>query len=177
MIHFQFSAREKKILIACLAVLGVYVLKTLIVEPVQTRSEWLDRQIRNTEQKLLSASRTIHKSDAIQRKYEALLEEYRQHQSDEEVMSKILTEIEATAAGNSLSIADLKPNKPKVINYYKEFSVNLVLEGDFTQVMEFIFKLQKGPYHYFVNEADITKQSPRGTTLRCRFVLSKVLIP
>ena len=177
MMHFQFSSREKKILGACLAVLTIYVVKTLVVEPVQIRSERLDRQIRNAEQKLLSASRTIHKSDVVQRRYEALLEDYRQNQSDEEVMSGILTEIESTAAGNSLSISDLKPNKPKLINYYKEFSVSLVLEGEFTPVMEFIFKLQKDPYHYFVNEAEISKHSPRTSTLRCRFVLSKVLIP
>jgi Tfp pilus assembly protein PilO len=175
--HFQFSAREKKILIISLGVLTIYLVKTLVVEPVQNRSEWLDRQIRNIEQKLLSASRTIRKSQVVQRRYEALLEDYRQNQSDEGVMSGILTEIEAIAAGNSLSISDLKPNKPKMINYYKEFSVNLVLEGDFIQVMEFIFKLQKEPYSYFVDEADISKHSPRTRALRCRFVLSKVLIP
>ncbi|HPB67635.1 MAG TPA: type 4a pilus biogenesis protein PilO [Candidatus Omnitrophota bacterium] len=177
MMHVQLSPREKKILSLSLAVLAVYLVKTLVVAPVQTRSEGLDRQIRNAEQKLLSASRTIRKSQVVQRRYEALLEDYRQTQSDEEVMSGILTEIEATAAGNSLSISDLKPNRPKMINYYKEFSVSLVLEGDFTQVMEFVFKLQKEPYSYFVDEADISKHSPRTSGLRCRFVLSKVLIP
>ncbi len=177
MMHAQLSPREKKIFFLSLAVLAVYLVRTLVVVPVQTRSEWLDRQIRNAEQKLLSASRTIHKSRVVQRRYEALLEDYRQTQSDEEVMSGILTEIEATAAGNSLSISDLKPNRPKMINYYKEFSVSLVLEGDFTQVMEFVFKLQKDPYSYFVDEADISKHSPRTSGLRCRFVLSKVLIP
>ncbi|HOY09727.1 MAG TPA: type 4a pilus biogenesis protein PilO [Candidatus Omnitrophota bacterium] len=177
MMHFQFSAREKKVLIVSLALLSVYLVKTWVVEPVQTRAEWLDRQIRNTEQKLLTASRTIRKSQVVQRRYKVLLDNYRQNRSNEEVMSGILTEIEAIAAGNSLSISDLKPNKPKIINYYKEFSVSLVLEGDFTQVMEFIFKLQKEPYDYFVDEAEISKHSPRTSGLRCRFVLSKVLIP
>lgn len=172
----QLSAREKKFFLLSLAVLAVYLIRTLVVAPVQARSEWLDRQIRNTEQKLLSASRTIHKSRIVQSRNEALLEDYRQTQSDEEVMSGILTEIEATAAGNRLSISDLKPNRPKMIDYYKEFSVSLVLEGDFTQVMEFIFKLQKQPYSYFVDEADISKHSPRTSGLRCRFVLTKVLI-
>jgi len=43
MMHVQLSPREKKILSLSLAVLAVYLVKTLVVAPVQTSSEGLDR--------------------------------------------------------------------------------------------------------------------------------------
>ncbi len=173
----HFSRRERNVFIVCLGVIGVYVLNNFVYTPIKERSEWLDKQIQNSQKEWLSASRTIHKSKAVQQKYRQWLDSYRQKQSDGEVMSSVLTEIESTAASNNLNIADLKPNKPKGLNHYKEFSVSLVLEGDFIKVMEFIFILQKSPYDYFVDEADISRKSQRTNELRCRFRLTKVLIP
>ena len=89
----------------------------------------------------------------------------------------MLSDIEKVNEKIDIRISDKKPQKVKTVDLYNQFSVSLTLEGKLEDVAHFVYDLQNKPYLLRVDELRIDKKSIRTSALRCRLVLSRILIP
>ena len=134
-------------------------------------------QILTAEKKIQKNLKVIQKAKSYEAKYQSLMENFQQKGSDEQMMSAILSEIESVATDAKIRITDLKPQKVKKMGSYNNFSVSLVLDGQLTPIMDFIYTLQNQPHLFSVEELRLDKKSPNTQDLKGYFVLSRSLIP
>ena len=96
--------------------------------------------------------------------------------SESASMSAIITEIENVSGEANIRIADLKPQKVRKTGSFNNFSVSLILDGQLTSIMNFVYNLQNQPHLFAVDEMRFDKKSPNSTDLKGYLILSRVLI-
>jgi Tfp pilus assembly protein PilO len=141
------------------------------------KSEILELEIAKNKRRLQKNYRIIRKGKRFQKQYGDTLTRFKQKQSDEEIMSGILSEIESTARTLDMRISDMKPQRVKKQEYYNIFSVNLAINGQLDEILHFLYLLQNPPHLFNIDELRIEKSSPRAKSLHSRMVFSRILIP
>ena len=119
----------------------------------------------------------IHKAQRYEKQNTAIIANFKQKGSDEQAMSTIITEIESVAGEVNIRIADLKPQKVRKTGSFNNFSVSLVLDGQLTPIMNFVYDLQNQPHWFGVDEMRLDKKSPNSPDLKGYLVLSRTLLP
>jgi len=173
----RLTKREQGIFIACASLIFIYVGFNGIFKPLKETSQMVDRKIEVQQRRLDKDMRIIRKAKALGKEYSVILEQFKQSESDEQVMSKIFLEIERVADELGLKIADLKPKKVRKVDFYNRFSVSLTLESQFQEIVHFIYILQKQPLLFDIDEVRF-EQGPRRNraTINTHLILSKILI-
>jgi len=120
----------------------------------------------------------LKRAEISKKTYEEFQKGNRQIGSNRKVMSTILAEIEGVAKELDLTISDLKPKKVKRDDYFNHFSVSLLLNSKFIDILHFLYKLQNPPHMFSVDEIRFDKWSRKNnSTMKTRLVLSKIFIP
>lgn len=177
MIRRVFSQREKIIFIIMVSwILAVMIYKVVYI-PLFEKRQNIRTRIQQAEDRLNQSRKVMRKVKVFDRKYEDILQAFKQQDKDEKVMSAIFSEIETVASGMQMRIADMKPRKVRSVDFYNQFSVSLTLDGPLANIMRFLYSLESPPHLFYVEEMGISKVSTNGSELRCQLVLSRVLIP
>jgi Tfp pilus assembly protein PilO len=177
MTRFSFSTREKRIFILLVAAVIILIFYLAVYLPTGEKMSLLENEIRVAERQLKKDVLVIRKARQLEEQDKALLEEFRQKDTDENVMSSILSEIEAVAGEVGMRIADMKPKKARRIDFYNDFSVSLSIDGKLPDITHFMYVLQSSPHRFFVDEFSLEKRSPTSPELNCRLAISKILVP
>lgn len=172
------SQREQFILIVCVLAALVCAGFYGLYKPFNEKTQILDKQIQGQKRQLNKNLATIQRSEELTRQYKALLSNFKQTRSDEEVMSAILNEIEQVANELQLKITDLKPKLVKPMGGYNQFSVTLTIDSDFKDIINFLYVLQSEPHLFGVIEIRFDKNSQRSTSaVKTTMILDRILIP
>lgn len=172
-----FSSREVKIFVIMMTLSTAFGLYRGLYLPLHEKRESIRARILKTQKVLTQQRRAVQKAKIEDARFEDLLKNFRQVDSDEKVMSAVLSEIEEVANGIGMRIADMKPRKTRSTDFYNQFSVSLALDGPLEDVMRFLYQLESPPHLFYVEEMLLSKISPRGAELRCQLVLSRLMIP
>ena len=175
----RFTKRELVTFIICIILVVIYGSYIGIVRPLREKISSLDDDFESQQKKLRKNLKIIEKAKAMNRQYDQYLSQLKQSGSNEQVMASILSEIEQVAGQLGLKITDLKPKRVKREEYYNLFSVNLTIDSDLNEILQFIYTLQGEPHFFRVDEFTFEKGAQRnsGQALKTRFVLSRILIP
>ena len=92
-------------------------------------------------------------------------------------MANILSEIEAVAKGINVRILNMKPQKIKAMEFYKNFSVDLIIEGQLKDITRFLNDLQNAPHLIKADKLHLVKESVVQPVLKASLLVSKILIP
>ena len=176
MTKFSFSKREKKMAGVVVLVIFFSVVYRGVYVPLKNQVEFLNNKISVAEQRLSKTLKIIRRAKIAAKKYDDILDDFKQTVSDEQVMSSILSEIETVAGELKMRIADMKPKKVKRVDFYNNFSVSLSIDGQLSEIMLFIYRLQNSPHVFYIEELRLNKSSPRKVDLSCQVVLSRLLI-
>ena len=174
----QLSGREQKILVLCvLTGLGALFYSGVIV-PMNAKKDSLRQEVAVQQKRLDKDLKIIRKAEALEETYAFFVQKFRQPGTGEETVSSILSEIEEVAGKLGLHVADLKPKKVNHNEYDNQFSVSLMIESEFVDIVRFLYTLQQQPYMFDVEEVEFEK-SPRKneTMITTRLVLGKTFIP
>jgi Tfp pilus assembly protein PilO len=174
----QFSGREKMIFGACVLAIGIFILVKGMMAPFREAVGSLDQKIVLLKGKLRKNDQLLNQAKLLRGAYDTYLERFRQTKSNEQEMSSVLSEIESVASQMSLRISALKPKQVERKEHYNSFSVSLIVESDFKEMMQFLYVVQQSPHFFDVEEFRFDK-SPyqKDPTIKTNFVLSKFLIP
>ena len=93
-------------------------------------------------------------------------------------MSYLDSEIFNVGKQYNLRISESKPQPVVSTEYYNNFSIRLVIDGELDNVVHFLYILQNPPYSFNVYEAHFNKSRRRlSTNLKVNLTLNKIMIP
>jgi Tfp pilus assembly protein PilO len=158
--------------------IGVFLVNFAVVEPVEKSLQELDDAIQAEINKYEKRKRLLAKSQRLDSQYQEYWAQFAQNQSNEQTMSSILSEIEKAAQASQLKISDLKPKRTENKNGYNIFSVSLMIDSDFRQIISFLHSLQSAPHLFGVDEIAFEKGGSKDSPqVKTRLSLRKILIP
>lgn len=176
MIWDKLSKKEKIGLSVAFAFLALAFLDRLLISPVRTKFNALNQQIRISEKQLGGDMRNINQKKFIGEEYEQYLPYIRRSGSDEEEVAKILGEIEALARKSSVYLVDMKPRKPREVEFYKEYTVEIEAEGYMESLMSFIYQLNTSSQLLRVETLRLNLTKGDSSVLSASMLITKVLI-
>lgn len=173
----SLSAREKKILIVCLAMVAFYLIYSFGYQKIKEVMRGQESAFLRNEKSLRKYAHVLRSERAIEQKLAGYIKALKQNGSDEQEMTRVLSDIEAVADKVSIRIINMAPEKIKKSDFYNYFSVDVQLEGPLKKICEFLYALESKANYFHVDEMRIEKYSARADTLKCRLVVSRFLIP
>ncbi len=176
MIWDKLSKKEKIGLSIAFVFLAVAFLDRFLISPVRTKFNALNQQIRTSEKQLGSDMRNINQREFISEEYEQYLPYVRRSGSDEEEVAKILGEIESLARKSSVYLVDMKPRKPREVEFYKEYTVEIEAEGRMESLMSFIYQLNTSSQLLRVETLRLNLTKGDSNVLSASMLITKVLI-
>lgn len=176
MIWDKLSQKEKIGLSLAFAFLAVAFLDRLLISPIRIKFNALNGQIRISEKQLGSDMRNINQKEFISEEYEQYLPYVRRSGSDEEEVAKILGEIEALARKSSVYLVDMKPRKPRDVEFYKEYTVEIEAEGYMESLMSFIYQLNTSSQLLRIETLRLNLTKGGTNVLSASMLITKVLI-
>lgn len=176
MIWDKLSSKEKLGLTIAFAFLALASLDRLLISPVKARFNALNQQIRISEKQLGSDMRNLNQKKVISEEYEQYLPYIRRSGSDEEEVAKILGEIESLARKSSVYLVDMKPRKPREINFYKEYTVEIEAEGYMESLTSFIYQLNTSSQLLRVETLRLNLTKSGANILSASMLITKVLV-
>ena len=169
--------REQKFLFLTFTLALICFFYFFIWKSFRARLEDLNTAAQKENRRLRWNLQIIEESNSVSKKYKNYLEFFLQHNSAEEQMSAIISDLEAIAQKKNLHFSEIKPAKVKNAKFYNIFSISLTMDGNFSQITEFIYAIQNQPYFFSIDELHLEKKSPEDIILQMRMVLSRKLMP
>lgn len=170
------SAREKMILVVCLLVVAFYIIYYF-------GYQWVKEEMRSQQGNILQGQKDLKKyayavreEKIVEQKLKNYMAVLKQSGSDEQEMTKVLSDIEAVAENAGIKIINMEPGKIKRINFYNYFPVDVQTEGSLKKICEFLYALESKANHFYVDEVRIEKYAARADNLKCQLVVSRLLI-
>jgi Tfp pilus assembly protein PilO len=174
---FRLTRREISIAIICLVFALAYGAIFGIIKPFMTHKEELAQEIEAKKMLLNKYVETIDKAKDMESKYHDFLDQFQQNDTNDQVMTQLLSQIEKQATELGLRISDLKPRRVKKEKFYNRFSVSLSLDSSLIDITKFLYILQTEPYLFYVDEFTIEKGMQRqNDSVKTYLVVSKIFI-
>lgn len=170
------SAREKKIFVVCLLVIAFYIIYYLGYQWVKDEIRSQQGNIFQSQKDLKKYAYAIREEKVVEQRLKSYMVALKQKGSDEQEMTKVLSDIEAVAENTGIKIINMEPGKIKRINFYNYFPVDVQTEGSLKKICEFLYALESKANHFYVDEIRIEKYAARADTLKCQLVVSRLLI-
>lgn len=137
----RMSQKEKIGIFLAGIVVFFALLDRLVIAPVSDRLLEIERQIKMSEKQLDIGMRNISQKESITREYQKYARYLKNSGSDEEQAAVMLSEIEDLARRSNMNLVDIKPQQPKNIDFYKEYSIEIEAEGEMESIINFLWKL------------------------------------
>jgi hypothetical protein len=172
----QFSQRERRIATGLVVVIALALIYRAAYVPLKEKSADIKGRIETGQKQLTKNMKVLRKAQRYEKEHQTLLENFKQKGSDAQTMSALITEIESVAGQVNIRIADLKPQKVRKVDAFNSFSVSLILDGELTPIMNFVYNLQNQPHLFAVDELRLDKKSPNSQDLKGYLILSRILL-
>ena len=140
------------------------------------RKEWLQERIQKEERRLNKNLKILQQEKILQTKYGQVLKSFQQEGTEEQVMSALLSEIEAVAGGLPIHLSEMKPQKVKKTEFGNTFSVSLILDGALSPILNFVHTLQSAPHQFEVGELRLEKKFYDSSDLKCYLIINRFLV-
>ena len=170
------NKREKTLFVISGLVIAVFLLRQLVIVPVRERQEIFDQRIKDELSKLKKNTLIVQTAKQVDEAYNALMETLGQKGSEDAERSAMLAGIQEAAKKTDVNIANVQPQKVLSKDFYKEFSVLLLIDGTWPATMEFLHRLQGDPYFFDINEVSLERNSIMTASIRSRLYLSRTRI-
>ena len=173
----KLSKKEKiGVYIGAAFLLAVF-LDNLVVKPVSTRVKALNMEIKTGEAQLSQYLRNLGHKDGVQKEYRKYTKYVKKGGSDEEETAKILGEIETLARSSNLILADMKPRMPRTIGFYKEYTVEIEVEGGMNSISRFLYQLNNSTQLLRAEKVRLYPKKKGLSVIKGSILVTKILIP
>ena len=173
----EFTRREKIILAVCIVLIGMYTVVQFIVRPAREKQETMDQKIQTSERRLEKNRYVIKTAKDADEQYTTIFKMLGQSGSDDTERSAMLSAIQEIADQAGVNIANMQPQKTLNKESYKEFSVQLMIDGPWASIVEFLHHVQDQPNYFDIEEINLEKNSTSNASIRGRLILNRIRIP
>ena len=172
----KLSAKEKLGLSLAFAVMAIALLDRLIIGPVRVRFQRINQAIKTSEKQLAHDLRNVHQKGQISKQFDKYVEYVQRSGSDEEEVAKILGEIESLARQSKVYLANMKPQTPKEIDFYKEYAVEIEAEGEISSLVAFLYQLNMSTQLLRVEKLRLSSNKKGDKMLKASMLIIRVLV-
>ncbi len=169
MIRLNLSRRERYIFIVAVAFLGLAILYGLVFRPFFRKWKGLDSEI-------IAKSIEFKKGLRLLKDKDVIIDQYNTYARSLKGMSEILSYIEKEADSSGIKTANIRPRPAIQKAFYKEYVIELEIEGDFPAINEFAAGLIKLPAYISIKKFDLRSTGEVSSRLKGTLILSKPLI-
>ncbi len=171
----KLSKREKIGAFVGAAVLLILFLDSMVIKPVTARIRTLNKEIKASETQLNRYMRNLSREEAVLKEYEKYSKYVKKAGSDEEETAKILGEIETLARESNLALADMKPRMPRMIGFYKEYMVEIEVEGDMSSLVSFLYQLNNSTQLLRAEKVRLYPRKKGAAVIKGAMLVTKIL--
>ena len=172
----KLSPRENIILITTIVLVVIFIAYQLVIKPMYEGTMDVNDQLRLGRVNLIKAHQMLDQKDQIAARYQNLVNLIGGVDSEEAQMPTIVSKIEAAARDSNIHIANIQPQKPLTQKDIRFLQVEIELDGQWLDMVQFLFLLQQPPNFYFINELNLEKYSDTANSLRGRIVISRMCL-
>jgi len=163
------SKRERRILILAIVLVFSAISYNLIFEPWLHRWNEINQQIYLKEAGFKKGIRLLENSGNIVKKYSYYSSSFKD-------ISGLLNYIEAQASASDIKTANIKPSPLLQAKFYKEYEIELQVEGEARDIQVFIYSLVKLPAGMCLKKFNFNGQPEDLAYLKGTLTLSALII-
>jgi len=173
----KLNSRETLILIITLGLIVIFITYQFVIKPMHEGSMDIEDHLLLDHDQLIKARQLVAQKSLIEARYQKLVDLIGMAGSEDVQMPMIVSKIEAAARESNIHIANIQPQRSKTQKEAGFLPVELEMDGQWLDIVQFLYLLQQRPNFYFINEINLEKYSDATNTLRGRMVISRALIP
>jgi len=172
----KLNSRETMILIITLGLVVFFLAFQFVVKPMHEKAAGINDQLRVVRAKLLKARQMVAQKSLVEARYQHLVDLIGVVDSEDAQMPTIVTKIESAARESNIHIANIQPQKSAVLKEARFLTVELEIDGQWLDIVNFLNLIQQQPNFYFINELNLEKYSGTVSSLRGRIVVSRMCL-
>jgi len=165
----NLSRREKYIFIVTAAIIISALAYNFIIETFFKKWSSINNEITIKKARLGKGLRLLENRNAI-------INEYNTYTASLKDISKILGYMEKQALSSGIKTSNIKPRPVVQEGLYKEYVIELQIEGAFSAINSFASRLLKPPLFITIKRFDLRTAAGASSNLRGTLILSKLLI-
>ncbi|MDP8230510.1 MAG: type 4a pilus biogenesis protein PilO [Candidatus Gorgyraea atricola] len=165
----NISKREKYISIIATGVVVLALAYNFLIDPLFKKWHNFNNDIIKNEIALKKGLKLLENRNDI-------IKEYNSYASTTRTLSRILSYIEKHAISTGVKTANIKPRPVVEKGYYKEYVIELQVEGTFSAINKFASKIIEPPLLITIKKFDLRTPTDTPSTLKGTLILSKPLI-
>ncbi|MBF0503693.1 MAG: type 4a pilus biogenesis protein PilO [Candidatus Omnitrophica bacterium] len=170
----KLSTRETVILFITLGLVLAFIIFQWVIKPMQGSAIDIDDQFRLNHAHLVKARKMVAIKQEVEARYQNLVDVIGTAASEASQMTAMVSKIESTARDANVHIANIQPQKAVTQKEVTFFPVELQIDGQWLDIVRFLYMLQQKPNLYFIDELNVEKYSDAVNTLRGRIVVSSI---
>lgn len=172
----KLSIREIRILIVTVALAVIFIAYQAIFKPISEGNAGTNDRLNADMRQLVKARKLISQKALVEARWRNLVDLIGTGDSEGAQMTTIISNIESAAHDSNVHIANISPQK-SVAQKDAEFqTVELEIDGEWLDIVQFLYKIQQRPNFYFINELNLEKYSDSASALRGRIVVSRMCL-
>ncbi len=172
----HLSKRESRIL----SFTGLTVILALsynfLFEPLIKKWKDLNSAIISKQIKLEKSHRIIEEKPIILKSYNSYYPFLKTKGNNEEEMRLFLGQIEELSKKNNVSIKEIKPGRIEDKKLYKEFSCNIEIEAEISDISKFLYELTKPPYLLKTKRFELRAKGGKDSFLKGSLLITKLTL-
>ena len=172
----NLSMRERKLFYITVIAIILWTCQALVIKPLSIKWRQLDDKLAADRLKLEKGERLIAKKNSITDDYGKLASTAKMAGSAEEEMAVFLTEIESLGNTTGVHINEIKPLPMKQFELYRKFYADLELEGEISQISDFMRNIQDSPHMLVIDKLSLGSKQAGTSSLKCRVTISKLSV-
>jgi len=173
----RLSKREQFILYVAIFFIALTLLDRLIIEPIFSKMQELDKEIKEKESAIRRNAHILAQKERIASEVAKFSSFLGISKSEEEETTSFLKEIENLANKSSVYLVDMKPAGLKDMGSSKKYLVNLNCEAQMEQITDFMYNIENSNRLLTIEKYQISPKSKESSVAKCSMSISKIVIP
>ena len=169
MIPANLSKREKYIFMTAAFLIASALLYNFVFEPGFKKWRTAGNEITTKRAKIDRGIKLIEKRNAV-------IQEYNKYAKATKNISNILSYVENLADSLGIRTSNIKPGQGIEKGLYKEYDIELQIEGRFPDIIKFLSELIKLPTIAALKKCDFRASSENPSIFKGTIILSKIII-
>lgn len=169
MISMNFSRREKYIFTITIVFIAAALAYNFIFEPCVKKWRTLNNEIAAKKARMMKDIRLMERRGSI-------IQEYNRYAKATKNISMILSGIENQANSIGIKTSNIKPGQAIERAYYKEYAIELQIEGEMADIIKFLSGLVRLPALAALKKFDFKLISQNPRIFKGTIILSKIII-
>ncbi len=169
------SNREKKLLIATMAITTLVIFFSFVLEPQIKKIIAEKKELRKLALELEKNLQICQSKPSIEQTYLELRKKVIARAPREEELSQLLSEIENLTKSAKILPINIEPLPIKEYEFYRKLTVEMALQGDLASLTKFLYNLQYSSHRFIIDKIIISSSGEKSKLLKVQLSLSILL--